>query len=454
MKAALLIALLPLAAEAQLAIDSVNGSAETAVGSTYQFGQVALNTTSTVQFRVYNTASAATSVNVSVGGAGFTLTSPSLPYPLPGNSTATQALNFTVSFTPSSTATFSANLQINSTSIILLGSGVAAPTLSAAQGCAGAAFNFGSVPVGQSASCTFTLLNSNPQAVTVASVVVNGLGFAGPFGVSAPFVLQAGQAASFSVQFTPPQALVYSGTLAVGSQSFSLAGTGAVALIPKPALQLDAGTLASGQQRTLTMTIPGGSPTAATGYVNLAFAPSTAVVKDDNEIVFLANGARSIPFSVAAGATQVLLNGQSSAAFQTGTTEGTITFTVSTNAALSGDPTVQFAIPGATVAIDSASASKERTGYLDITITGADNTYSTGQMSFTFLDASGNTIGSASADFSSSFKSYYGNVNSAGSVFTAVVSFPVTGSVANIGSVTATIVNAAGTASTGSLTFN
>jgi len=49
--------------------------------------------------------------------------------------------------------------------------------------------------------------------------------------------------------------------------------------------------------------------------------------------------------------------------------------------------------------IDSTSASKERTGFLDITIIGADNTYSTGAMSFSFLDTSGNAIGSAvSAD--------------------------------------------------------
>jgi hypothetical protein len=110
-------------------------------------------------------------------------------------------------------------------------------------------------------------------------------------------------------------------------------------------------------------------------------------------------------------------------------------------------------IGGAPVMIDSTSASKERTGYLDITIIGADNTYSAGAMSFSFLDTSGNAIGSAvSANFVSTFKTYYGG-QTAGSSFQALVSFPVTGSVTTIGSVTVTLTNAAGSASTGSLTF-
>ena len=103
--------------------------------------------------------------------------------------------------------------------------------------------------------------------------------------------------------------------------------------------------------------------------------------------------------------------------------------------------------------IDSTSASKERTGFLDITVTGADNTYSTGAMSFSFFDTSGNAIGSAvSSDFTSAFKTYYGG-QTAGSGFVALVSFPVTGSVATIGAVTVTLTNAAGLATTGSLTF-
>jgi len=378
---------------------------------------------------------------------------------LPGYTTLTQALNIFVSFTATSTATFNASLTFNSSvgavSTILFGSGVTAPTLTGGAGCSSSTpFNWGSVTVGNSSSCTFALENSNPQAVTVASIVINGLGFTGPYGVTTPFALQPGQSASFSVNFTPPAAIAYSGTLVIGTQSFALTGLGQPALLPTPTLQFDSASYSSAQQGVLTVTIPGGSPIAATGYVNLTFTPTTAAVKDDSEIVFLTNGARTIPFSVSAGSSTALLSGQKSATFQTGTTEGTLTFTLTTAAALTGTPPVkQFTIGGTKVVIDSTSASKERTGYLDITIVGADNTYSAGAMTFSFFDTSGNAIGgAASADFTSSFKTFYGGA-SAGSAFQALVSFPVTGSVAVIGSVTVTLTNAAGSASTGSLTF-
>jgi hypothetical protein len=452
MKTLLLIALLPLAAEAQLVMYAVgaNNSETIVAASTYNFGQIPLNVASNAQFRVYNTGSAAVSVNVTLGGAGFAIDPLALPYTIPAHSTATETLNMTVHFTPSSTAAFSASLQVGSLSVILLGSGVTAPTLKSVSGCS-ASFDFGNVVVGNSTTCTFSLQNLNPQAITVPSIVVNGLGFTGPYGVTAPLVLQPGQSASLSVNFTPPGGIPYSGTITIGPQSFSISGAGLSAVIPTPSLQFDSAPAASAQQRTLTMTIPGGSPIAVTGYVNLAFTPSTPVVKDDTSIAFLANGSRVIPFTVSAGATQALLGGLGSATFQTGTTEGIIVFTVTTNAGLAGDPTVKLAIPGSAIIIDSSSASKQRLGFLDIAITGADNTYTAGSMAFTFFDTNGNPIANSSADFTGAFKTYYGG-QTGGSAFSMLVAFPVNGSVAGIGSVKVTLSNAA-TLTTQTLTF-
>ena len=240
------------------------------------------------------------------------------------------------------------------------------------------------------------------------------------------------------MNFTPPAALVYTGSIAIGAQSFAMSGTGLAPPMPTPQFQFDSTNAGSGQQRVVTMTIPGGATVAATGLVNLAFTPSTPVVTNDTQIFFLANGARSIPFSVAAGATQVLLNGQASAVFQTGTTEGTITFSVTTAVALAGNPTTKLAIPGASVMIDTTSASKQRLGFLDITVTGADNTYSAGPMSFTFFDTSGKAIGGPiNADFTSTFKTFFAG-QTTGSGFKILLTFPVTGSSAPIGSVTMT----------------
>lgn len=458
MKTLFLIALLPLAADAQLVLYAVSGTTQTSVGAAYQFGPVAINSASSVQFQIYNAGKApATLTDVTLGGAGFMFEYPlvQMPYLIP----VAQGLNIWVSLTPTSTASFNASLTISAStggiSTILYGSGVNAPTLTSGAGCSSSVpFNWGNVTAGGSSSCAFALTNLNSQPVTVASVVVNGLGFTGPYGVTIPLTLQPGQSAPFSVNFTPPGAIAYSGTLVIGTQSFALTGTGQQPPLPAPSLQFDSPSYSSAQQGVLTVTIPGGSPIAASGYVNLTFAPSTPVVKDDSEIAFLANGSRSIPFSVSAGATTAQLSGQNSATFQTGTTEGTLTFTLTTEAPMSGSaPVKQFTIGGSKVLIDSTTASKERAGYLDITIIGADNTYSAGAMAFSFFDTSGNAIGSAvSADFTSTFKTYYGG-QTAGSAFQTLVSFPVTGSVVAIGSVTVTLTNAAGVATTGSLTF-
>jgi hypothetical protein len=458
MKALLLIALLPLVARAQLTLFALNGTTQISVGSTYQIGQVPLNTTFNVELQVYNTGTAPVSVTVTtLAGDGFTFEYPPVvPYVLPPQSAAAETI--WVSFTPTSTASFSANLQIGALSVILFGSGVTAPTLTSVAGCSGnGAFNWGDVPVGTSATCTFSLQNLNPQPVVVASVVVNGLGFNGPVGVTTPLTLEPNQAASFAVSFTPLQPILYSGTLAIGTESYALAGTGLPPPLPAPVLTFDPGPFSSGQQRVLTMTLPSPAPIAATGYVTLAFTPSTAVVADDSTIFFVAGSVRTLPWSVSAGATSVLLNGQGSATFQTGTTEGTITFTV-TSPQIPGGPLTAppIIIQGAQVIIDpsSTTASKEVLGSLVITITGADNTYSTSAMSFSFFDTSGSPIQSPPiTGIAAAFKSYYATVNGGGSTFVAQVTFPVVGSVATIGAVTVAITNAAGVSNTGSLTF-
>jgi hypothetical protein len=390
-------------------------------------------------------------------------------------------MNVTITFSPNSSpipqASYNANLQITPVpdttctayppmiSAFILGYGIYVPTLATSSGCVSVnPVNFGSVQIPGTETCNLTLTNSNALPVIVSAVALTGPGFVGLAGLVAQ-TISPGQSIPFSINFTPPSPGPLSGALSITiapsiqpspyALSFALAGTGLPPPLPSPVLTFDPGAFLSGQQRVLTMTLPSPAPIAATGYVTLAFTPSTAVVADDSTIFFVAGSVRTLPWSVSAGATAVLLNGQGSATFQTGTTEGTITFTV-TSPEIPGSPLTAppIAIPGAPVIVDSATASKEVIGSLVVTINGADNTYSTSSMSFSFFDTNGNPIGSAeSANFASKFKSYYATVNAGGSTFVAQVTFPVVGSVATIGAVTVAITNAAGVSNTGSLTF-
>src|SRR5437762_10049074 len=124
--------------------------------------------------------------------------------------------------------------------------------------------------------------------------------------------------------------------------------------MPKPLLEFDSGAVQSAQQRRLTMRLPTAAPATGSGFVNLAFLPDTTVVTDDPAVVFLATGTRSLPFSVSQGSTLVLIGGQASVAFQTGTSSGRIRFTLS-GISTAGDPTTLLPIPASSISLDTAT---------------------------------------------------------------------------------------------------
>jgi hypothetical protein len=104
-------------------------------------------------------------------------------------------------------------------------------------------------------------------------------------------------------------------------------------------------------------------------------------------------------------------------------------------------------IPASTISMDSSIATW-RTGDLDIQVTGFDNTYSAGAMTFTFSDISGQALASGAirADFTADFRTFFTKTQ-AGSAFQIRVSFPVTGDTSSIGSVDVQLNNSAGTKS-------
>ncbi|MDP8991336.1 MAG: hypothetical protein M3N41_14800, partial [Acidobacteriota bacterium] len=73
-------------------------------------------------------------------------------------------------------------------------------------------------------------------------------------------------------------------------------------------------------------------------------------------------------------------------------------------------------------------------------------------LSFAFVDRSGKSITSLSADFTANFKAFFQG-QTAGSSFLMNISFPVTGDVTQVGGVTVTLNNAAGVVTTPRLNF-
>ncbi len=459
MKALCLLAFAPALLQAQIVLYSLDGITPSPLGAVYGYGQVAAGDTKIVRFRALNTGTASITITllkvVNNTGAGFSIVnSSSTPFVVaPGN-----AMDFFAGFSATAVTSYSATLQVGTVSqtvsAILLATVVPAPTLSVAAPCSGpdanATISFGRILQGTQESCTFSILNPFPQALTVSPLTLTGAVFSTTVGSAV--TIPAGQSSSFTIQFAPANATAYSGTLTLGPRTYTLSGTGFSSPLPSLIWSFDNTSIASGEQHTLSVQLSAPAPLSAAGTLTLTFTPSPTVVTDDSAVQFVATSKRVASFTVNAGATAVTINAQPNIVFSTGTTAGTLTFTVNAGIfGLSGSPSTSLAARPGPITISSSGATS-RANALDVVVAGFDNTYSIGAMSFAFVDRSGASITSLSTDFTTNFKAFFQG-QTAGSSFLMRVSFPVTGDVSQVGGVNVTLTNAAGVVTTPRLNF-
>lgn len=494
MRHARLLFLIPLAAQAQLNVFTFNGTTESPVGATYNYGNIAIGASSAVRFRIFNSGTSGVEVyGPTVSGVGFSISAinGTPPVTIPPVSSPLNFFEFSVTFNATALAagTYSASLQvagpsISTINVLLLASVPStilqpgqppALTVLAGPGCSatsGNAIAFAKVNIGSIGLCNFSLTNINSFPITISSIAASGdPAFTVHAPPATPVTLAANASTGFALQITPVcgQA-TYSGTLTINStyysNPFTVTGNGITPPLPTPSLVFDAPAFSSMQQHAVSITLPSPSACGANGYVNLAFTPAANLpVTDDSTIVFMSSSTRTLPFAVAAGSAQVLIEGNATASFATGSTAGTIAFSLSGITAARALPNPSFPIAPAPLSIDTATASNQVLGQLNLSVVGYDNTYSAGQMTFTFFDGSGTAVGQPiSANFTSNFQSFYSG-QPLGSTFLMQISFPVLGScvpstttttcVANQGIATmqATLTNSAGQTQTGTLTF-
>jgi Abnormal spindle-like microcephaly-assoc'd, ASPM-SPD-2-Hydin len=358
MKSVIILALLfPFFAPAQIALYVMNGSTATPAGAALDLGRIAAGDTVSIRLRIKNIGTSVANISrFAADGIGFTLDRPSVPFPIaPGS-----AQDVLLSFRGTSPAVYSANVQVNSqinnVSVIAVATVVNGPSLTVFPVCTGSdgpppSIDFGRVQAGQLRLCNFYLQNTSAQPMPIATFQVTGTAFRISSGPKAPFTIAPGETTAFVIDFTPSAAGLYTGVLAIETRTFALSGTAFDSPLPKPLLEFDSGPMQSAQQRRLTMRLPSAAPATASGFVNLAFVPDATLVTDDPAVVFLTNGTRTLPFSVAQGSTQILISGQASAMFQTGTSSGRIRFTLS-GISTDGDSTTTLTIPAALLSLD------------------------------------------------------------------------------------------------------
>jgi hypothetical protein len=249
------------------------------VPASVSFGDVTVGLTNTQTVTVSNPGTADLSITQSAGpSTGFSLSGLILPLTL----AAGQSSSFTLSFSPTSSGTFSSSLALVSnaptspSAISLSGSGVSA-TLELSPSTT--SLNFGSVTLGTTGTQSVTLTNTGNSSVSISQVSVTGSGFS-VTGLSLPISLAPGQSTSFNVDFAPTVAGSVTGSVSVASSatnsplSISLSGSGLQAshsvslnwLASSSAVAgyyVYTGTQASGPFTRLNST-----PTATTGFTD------------------------------------------------------------------------------------------------------------------------------------------------------------------------------------------
>lgn len=419
----------------QFELYSVASNVERPAPPVFEFGSLYPGEAVSARFRLRNTSAAAASLNLlSADGAGFTLSGkPALPVNLPSQA----SVEFTVDFRANGTGTYSAALYSQGVSVLL--TAVVLPRLTwQVESAAGpqilgsSPVDFGPVTRGASVTRRFLVENWTGLILTVPAITVTGDGFSSGATVSGQ-VMMPRQSAGFEIQFRPPTAGAFAGSLVIGDRSYPLTGSALEPPLPKPLLVLDRA------RNSLGVNLDAPSQTSGSGTVTLDFQGPA-----DPTIQFAAGG-RTVRFTVAPGDTQGHFGDAAGTVFQTGTTAGTIVI----SAALGGVSDGQsIKIEPAPVAFTSAEGVRSP-GAMELRLAGFDNTRTAGKIGYSFFDASGNAIppGVIEMDSTGVFAAFFQN-SEAGGAFALRSIFPVTGDVSKIAAFEVKISNSIGTATT------
>ena len=472
MKALVLAALASLPALAQLQVSVVNQGVATPVNGTIAIGTVAQNDPVQVGLRFANAgntgiyitlyvASWTTPVAMQLGYEGPGCVAPgqfasvNLPVPTPavGTLAGTLAITYVVGcpsgpIGPAGPPGTPVTANVALSGAVAAAGGSGNPVTVSWMGTTlsqGAAIVFPRLMLGKSETQTIVVTNPGATAATVP-VAVSGTGFGLGSGVGAQLSVGGGQSVSFAVTYTPAAANVETGTLSVAGRSFGRTGNAYLPPFPAPVMSFAQATAASGQQNTLDIDIGRSYLVSETLQLAMTFTPSTPDKGDDLAIQFLSGNPRQAAVTFAAGATHA------QAAFQTGTTAGTIEFTLTLPDGTT--ETQSLTIPAEQIQLDTATAVSQA-GQIVVSLSGFDNTHAASQMVFTFFDANGNPIqpGAMTVDVSKVFGQYFASDQGAGGVFALRAVFPVSGTESEVAAVQATLSNPTGTVTTQTMKF-
>ncbi len=434
--------------------------------SIINFGTTSTTTSLSIPFKLTNNST--TEVNPSsLLKIQTTTTNPNSSFslsPLPSTLSPGSDLDFFLIFAPGTATTYGTNLLLGSISYPIQATGTASVvgdigsvliSYTDPQGVRltaqpSSTINFGSAVVGGANLTTYIFTISNPSItidpVSVPDLTVTGSGFSLTSVPGLPASIAPGASLTFKVVFTPLTAGTYTGVLTIGSRQFSLAATGTLSAVPEPSFQVDINPLVSQKQAHLSISLASASPISTIGTLTMSFTPAVEIIKADPSILFVSTSGRQLGVAIAKGSQIFTANGQSPITFQTGTTAGDLKFTLDFADGKSYSRT--YSVTPAMITIDSATATSEPP-YLVVNMTGYDNTYSAGKMSFTFYDSAGVALMAKPlpVDATTEFRNFFfDSGNQTGGAFALQLRFPIVGDITRITNMGIVMTNSAGSA--------
>jgi hypothetical protein len=438
---AFLAALAAPVAFGQFSLYQVDGNVEHPVAAVLQLGEVGPEETATAQFRIRNTSSAPAALSLlAVRGTGFALAgAPATPVGL----TSQQAIDFSVVFRANAVGTYSAALDSEGIAVILTATVIPSLTFQVdGATLSSAGLNFGTVEVDTPVSRRVTVRNLTSLPFIVPPISTQGAGFTlGPASPSGA-LFQPLDTASFDIIFQAAGAGTWTGALTIGGRVYPLSVAVVGAPLPRPILSVELAEPRSSRQGSVAVNLDAPARTAGAGTLTLGFEPLVKAAAD--AAIQLGVVGRSLPFTIAAGDTQVRFGDLAAVTLQTGTTAGTISVSVELGGVTDRKT---IAIAPEPVSIVSAQGIRSAAS-IEVRVNGFDNTRTAGAVVYTFYDASGVPLPSIAVDNAADFASYFAG-SDAGGAFALRAVFPVTGDASKIAEFQVEMKNSAGTASTG-----
>ena len=449
------LAATPLAAQFQLYV--VEDSVWQPIQNVVNFGSIPTGAYKELSFRLQNVTSTTAQLDrlkleksPSDPANPFKLIGvPSLVPPLLLEPNKVQA--FRIRFEPTSYGTYSGRLMFTGGEVMLVGEALPAVSIYLEEngqrrplGGDNPGVSFGMVDRLQTAARTLILANGTIGKLTVSSVSVDdGEGFSVRNLPALPFALAPNQSVTFEVAFSSAQPGIHQGTLAVDGQAVPLDAYVRTPVLPKPVLQVEPATLASGQQARVSIQFSAPATVDETGELTLGLTPDPSITNPDSAVLFTASGLQSIKFTIKEGETVARFGEQTAAVFQTGTTAGTLLLTAKVQ---SHQEELRLNIAPARVGLSSVAARRTVRG-IEASITGFDNARTSSSISFRFLDAAGNSLTPSpiASEVVQPFREYFA-ASDAGGAFLLKAAFVITGDASVIRAVDIEMANSAGTA--------